>query len=561
MPGKKLPFDQTSLQVFVYEGKKSTSFVRVYRVSIEQFELYQFLIGDVMRFKTFATTSLVVAMAVGRADAVYADNSGLVGGIIGGIIGGAIVNEANKSHRRTTTVKRTRTSSKSAGISAAQREANREVQVALNQFGYPVGTPDGSLGPKSRAAISEYQVLLGYPPTGQLTEYERTLLVTTYHRTVAGGPLVAQTISTHPLGMRGMLLVQRDEMAGIVPAQTTAGVLAATTPTAPEEPVAALPLLVAEEPAADPNALPSFMANSAAQVSLASQCNTVSLVTNTNGGYTTAAGMTDPMFALSEQFCLARAYAMATGEELAAKATGFTPAQITEQCQAFGPALKDQIASLSLQPRDQVLAGVQAFVVKSGMSPAQLSGTAKVCLGVGYTTDNMDVAIGSALLLTTLGEGAYGELLGHHLSQGFGANARPDLALDWYDTGLAAMGAGAAIFAPGVADRPEIIRKAAFTIGGRAFEETPELPQFAADPQVGAEPVAVVTANPAVVQSKALEKKVAAVEAASTPAVVPVEDSPAAGQLGALVGSDALPSTGSKIITMAAQLPLMLLGN
>ncbi len=516
-----------------------------------------------MKFKTFATTSLVVAMAVGRADAVYADNSGLVGGIIGGIIGGAIVNEANKSHRRTTTVKRARTSSKASGISSAQREANREVQVALNQFGYPVGTPDGSLGPKSRAAISEYQVLLGYPPTGQLTDYERALLVTTYHRTVAGGPLVAQTISTHPLGIRGMLLVQRDEMAGVVPAQTGVGtgVLAAATPEQPEEPAAVLPSLVAEAPAADPNALPSFMATNTAQVSLASQCNKISLVTNTNGGYTTAAGMTDPMFALSEQFCLARTYAMATGEELAAKAAGFTPAQITEQCQAFGPALKDQVAALSLQPRDQVLAGVQAFVLKSGMSPAQLSGTAKVCLGVGYTTDNMDVAIGSALLLTALGEGAYGELLGHHLSQGYGANVRPDLALDWYDTGLAAMGAGAAIFAPGVADRPEIIRKAAFTIGGRAVDDTPALPQFAANAAPAADPVAVATVNPDAVLPDTSEKKVAAVDVASETAVGPAQEGFAAAQVGTVVQANGLPTTGAQIVMMAARLPFMLLKN
>lgn len=513
-----------------------------------------------MKLKGIATTSLIIAMAVGRAEAVYADNSGIVGGIIGGIIGGAIVNEANKSQRRTTT---TRSSTKSSGISSAQREANREVQVALNQFGYPVGTPDGSLGPKSRAAISEYQVLLGYPPTGQLTEYERTVLVSSYHRAVAGGPVVAQTISTHPMGMRGILLLQRDEMAGIVPAQpaANAGVLATATQVQPDAAAPALPSLVAEEPAvtaaADPAALPSFMGSAATQVSLASQCNKISLVTNTNGGYTTAATMTDPMFALSEQFCLARTYAMATGEDLAAKAAGFTPAQITQQCQAFGPALKDQVASLSLQPRDQVLAGVQGFVLKSGMSPAQLSGTAKVCLGVGYTTDNMDVAIGSALLLTALGEGAYGELLGHHLSQGYGANVRPDLALDWYDTGLAAMGARAAIFAPGIADRPEVIRKAAFTIGGRAYEPTVALPQFAADPGIVVAPEVIAAPTPEAVLSAVPEKNVAAAALPAAVAPVVVAATPAATPPEPIL----VPTTGGQVVLMAARLPFLLFNN
>ena len=518
-----------------------------------------------MKFKTIATTSLILSLAISRAGAAYADADGLVGGIIGGIIGGAIVNEANKSKRqRTTTTYRT---ARPTGISSAQREANREVQVALNQFGYPVGTPDGSLGPKSRGAISEYQVLLGYPPTGQLSEYERTLLVTAYHRAVAGGPLVAQTVATHPMGMRGLLLVQRDEMAGIAPAApaTNAGVLATAAPAQPEVAAPVLPSILAVAPAEDPTApkaLPSFMADNAAQVSLASQCNKISLVTNTNGGYTTAASMTDPMFALSEQFCLARTYAMATGEELAAKAVGFTPAQITEQCQAFGPALSDQVAALSLQPRDQVLQGVQAFVLKSGMSPAQLSGTAKVCLGVGYTTDNMDVAIGSALLLTALGEGAYGELLGHHLSQGYGTNTRPDLALDWYDTGLAAMGAGAAIFAPGIVDRPEVIRKAAFTIGGRAYEPVVELPQFAAVPDVApdalVEPEVIAAPIPEAVQPAVPEKNVAAlVEPAAEEAVV-APDVVAAAPEAQAPATDLVPTTGAQVVLMAARLPFLL---
>ena len=222
--------------------------------------------------------------------------------------------------------------------------------------------------------------------------------------------------------------------------------------------------------------------------------------------------------------------------------------------------LKDQVAALSLQPRDQVLQGVQAFVLKSGMSPAQLSGTAKVCLGVGYTTDNMDVAIGSALLLTALGEGAYGELLGHHLSQGYGANVRPDLALDWYDTGLAAMGAGAAVFAPGITDRPDVIRKAAFTIGGRAMEVEPALPQFALEPEVAPAPAPEVIASPEpeVVQPPVAEKNVAALPEvvpapeAATPDVVATapEATPPA--------EIAVPTTGAQVVMMAARLPFMI---
>ena len=75
----------------------------------------------------------------------------------------------------------------------------KEDQTALNFFGYPVGTPDGAIGPKSRNAISGYQATLGYPPTGQLTDYERTVLISAYHRAIAGGPMVAQAAATHPM--------------------------------------------------------------------------------------------------------------------------------------------------------------------------------------------------------------------------------------------------------------------------------------------------------------------------------------------------------------------------
>ena len=43
----------------------------------------------------------------------------------------------------------------------------RNVQLALNQLGYPVGTPDGVIGPKSRAAIRAFQTDSGLPTSGE----------------------------------------------------------------------------------------------------------------------------------------------------------------------------------------------------------------------------------------------------------------------------------------------------------------------------------------------------------------------------------------------------------
>lgn len=394
-----------------------------------------------------ATGCIAAALALAAVAPARA-NDGLVGGIIGGIIGGAIVNETTKNRQAAPAPRTVATN--------PARAANREVQVALNHFGFDAGTPDGALGPRSRSAISQYQAMLGYPATGQLTEFERSHLVSSYHRAVAGGQLTMQQAAQHPMGIRGLLVAWRDEAMGIAP-QAGAGVVAAAPQTA-----AGLPVLVPPQPV-----LPNFLGGDVTQASLASHCNKVSLLTSTNGGFVTLATMTDPAQALSEQFCLARTYAIAQGEEMAARLPGVTPAQVAEQCAGFGPAMADHVAALSLRPAMQVLPGVQAFALSSGMQPAQLSATAKICLSVGYRTDDMAVALGSALLLSTLGEPVYGELMGHHLAQGFGTARRPDLALDWFDMGLAASSA-TPVFAPGQPERSDLIRRAAYAMGGRS---------------------------------------------------------------------------------------------
>lgn len=523
------------------------------------------------------------AALAGPADAI-------VGGIIGGIISGAIASQPRVVRR----------SSSRPAVSSAQREQNRAVQTALNYFDFPAGTPDGAIGPRSRAAISQFQGFLGYPATGTLTEFERTILLTAHQWGLSGSP-DALRLAAGVQGTRALLVAQRDHMAGgrptvvagmfgglppevaesvmeiarntsVEPEQLmqrhgfiqladingdgrtdyildtsvtgsafwcsaqacTVRVFASTpdghqrndfqafnvTPAmfacqqghclkvgtagsdttiavapAPQTPPAlppvvaaaaapagaappALPVpsavpVVANPAASGAPALPTFMAQGALQPSLASHCNRVSLVTNTNGGFVTLATLADPRFALSEQFCLARTYAMAQAEEIMARLTGITPREITEQCRTLGPALREPVAALSLSDRETVLREVSAFVLATGMAPAQLAGTARVCLGVGYTTDDMEVAIGSALLLTVLGEGGYGELLGHHLVAGFGATERPEMALPWFEASLAAAGAGGAmVFAPGMPDRAELLRVAALRVAGREAAAT-----------------------------------------------------------------------------------------
>ncbi|AXI47349.1 hypothetical protein C1J03_15840 [Sulfitobacter sp. SK012] len=398
----------------------------------------------------FAASLITLPAEQAEADA----GDFIAGALIGGIVGANV-----KKQRRSTTRQRT---TRRSSIPITQE--GKQIQYSLNYFGFDAGRVDGQLGRKTRDAVSQYQAYLGYPITGQLSPFEYNLLVSSYNQAQAGGQNTIVLAANNPEGTRGLLKAYRAEMAG---QGTTTTVAVAPVAVAPAPvPVAAL----TAEPAAPSltAALPAFL-GAGTQASLTSHCNQVSLVTNTNGGFTTLANMTDPNAALNEQFCLARTYAIARSEELASKVPGFTPDQIAAQCEGFGPAMKDRVASLGLKPRDTVVAETAQFIQGTGMAAAQLAGTARICMGVGYRKDNMDVAVGSALLLYTLGEPVYGELMGHHLSQGFGPAKRIDLAGAWYENGLNALDNGAqAVFNPGQPERKELLRQASQRLNGGA---------------------------------------------------------------------------------------------
>ncbi len=408
-----------------------------------------------------------VALPVGVAQADFKD--GLVGGLVGGAVSGIIVNESAKARERkqqTTTTTR-RVYQAPAPVNSVQRQQVREEQSALNYFGFPAGTPDGVRGRNTRDAAAQFQAHMGYPPTGYLADYERQFLISSYYRAQSSGAATAQLIAQRGQGTRGLLLAYRDEAVG-VPTYAAAPVQAPTAPSPvmaaiPQSAQVSAPIAETAPAAVGFAALPNLMASGGEGPSLASHCNQVSLITNSNGGFVTEASLNDGRIALNEQFCLARTYAIAEGETMAASLKGVTAAQLEEQCRAFEPAMRDHVAALSLNPRDEVVQQVRSFVLQSGQSPAQLAGTAKICLSVGYRIDNMNVALGSGLLLTALGEEPYGELMGHHLNEGFGTTRRPDLALAWYQTAVEAVERGVEpVFAPGNTGRTALLRKAAF---------------------------------------------------------------------------------------------------
>ena len=395
-----------------------------------------------MKLKSVATAIITLSIAASPLRPVMAGDLGA--GLIGAVIGGVIVSEAMKDKRRKTA---------SSGV----REQRRQTQVALNYFNFPAGVPDGVFGARTRTAISNYQYYLGFPATGALTDYENSFLLTSYLRAQMGGPTTMQQIASNAQGTRGLLVIYRDEMvAGN--GNGSGGSAQSPIPTAlgggSEEDTAIR----------STSALPTFGVE--AQTSLASHCNKVSLLTNANGGFASASSMSNPTLALNEQFCLARTYAISDSEALVATVQGYSATQIQTSCEGIAQPMHDLVAAASLQPRTEVVSSVAGFVLKTGMSPAQLSMTARICLGVGYRTDNLDVAIASSLLMVALGKPVYGELIGHHLAQGIGASQRIDLATDWFNGAITALDSGAeAAFAPTQTDRVDLLRLATAQLG------------------------------------------------------------------------------------------------
>lgn len=529
--------------------------------------------GISMKWNRLVIVAVAGALAASHAQRAEAD--AFVGGLLGGIIGGAIgSSQAQRTRPRQPTA-----------ASTVQRQQNREVQTALNHFGFDVGAPDGAFGPRTRAGISAYQVYLSFPATGQLTEFERNVLITAWQRAQYGGAQVTRIVSGHRDGMRGLLPAVRDELAGgrtrsagayglpwevaeavdeiaassdptadqlvqrsgfiqladlngdgrtdyiidtsvtgsafwcnaqactvqvfvstpdgyvrndfqafdVTPAMFSCqrgnctidragSATVAVSQQAPQQPqgslaapVAAAQPMVQNPAAAAPVApvaaptLPTFFPRQVeTQVSLSSHCNRVAMMTSANGGFTDIRTMNDPVFVLSEQFCVARSYAIAEGEALAAQVPGATPQSVAAQCQGLGDLLGAHVETLPTSPRAAVLEQVAGIAAGTGMSPSDLSATARICLSSGYMTDTMPVAIGSALLLAAIGETAYGEFPAQHLMHGIGVPQARSAAVEWFRTSIPAGGVVSADFAPGPEGRNLLLAAALDRVEGVA---------------------------------------------------------------------------------------------
>jgi len=187
---------------------------------------------------------------------------------------------------------------------------------------------------------------------------------------------------------------------------------------------------------ADNASLPSFTFGQTDR-SVNEFCNEINVLTAANGGITTPGRVNDSEFALNEQFCLARTHAMAESTSITATIPNMTDAQIEQQCKGLAQVIAPTLGDLTSKRPDQVISETSAILQKSGQPMPQLISGGKVCLGVGYRTDDAQMALASAVLLVSAGQLGYGEAVSHQMREGLGtAKADPAQADAWMKLAL-----------------------------------------------------------------------------------------------------------------------------
>ena len=386
----------------------------------------------VKRISAALVSASMVLIPVQRAEA------GNAGAVLGGlIVGGIIANEVNKNNRR----KRAQhaAASRNSAAYASQKAQNRQVQAALNYFGYNVGRVDGSIGRNTRNGIARYQADMGFPADGRMDDYERDFLINSQQRAEVSYNVAPYNQIVATQGRGGLLRAFRNEQLGIAPVApaTTAAVAPTPVPTPAPTPVPVQPQ--AQPTRASNSALPQFTFEQPSK-SVSTLCNQINVLTAANGGVTSAARVTDAGFALNEQFCLARTHAIAEAAAIEATIPNMTPAQVEAQCKGLAQAVAPQVASLGTDRPDTVINATSAFMQSSGQPIASLVSGGKVCLGVGYRTDDAEMALASAVLLTAAGQRGYGEIVSHQMREGVGTQAAsPQQAREWMTLGLNGM--------------------------------------------------------------------------------------------------------------------------
>lgn len=413
--------------------------------------------------------AIIAATAVFTAPVAQANDllKGAVGVVIGGAIYCGVTGKCTKQKAAPQA-----SAPRSSGVSSAQRAENRSVQTALNTFGFPVGTPDGALGPKSRAGISNYQNYMGYPATGYLEPYQKSALLDSYNRVQAGGGAAYPNVVAQE-GVKGLLKAFNDPnyanqyrqpnvpQPSLPPVQERVETAALPTPAPIQPPSVVSPKTVATLPKLAP--LPMIEQTPA---SMAERCEVVSLMTQTNQGLMMASAITDPDQALSEQFCEARSYAITVGQSTMANVR-LPEDQLVATCGQITDSMKPVIGKLSSAAPQDVTSEAAKVNSQLGVGDPKTAATyGQICMGVGYRQDEPDVALAGTLMMVGAGYMPYGEMIGHQQREGFGTDRDLGSAAQWYDAALDALDANMSpAFLPSKSQERAAVIRAAIEMG------------------------------------------------------------------------------------------------
>jgi hypothetical protein len=140
---------------------------------------------------------------------------------------------------------------------------------------------------------------------------------------------------------------------------------------------------------------------------------------------------------LSDQFCVARVHVMQEAAKAfdtrAADQPGLGRDDIRRDCASMAPATQGALATLPSQnPVDLATRLTQDNTIRAGALLDRAVGNATICLGVAYAEDRPDLAVASALMLISLGQTGYAELIGAHLALGYGVERNRSRASEWF---------------------------------------------------------------------------------------------------------------------------------
>lgn len=312
--------------------------------------------------------------------------SSISDGLGAALVGGVILNKRPADARWTQRMMRP---------SFAQRSA-KELQTALNYFGFDAGAPDGLLGPRSRAAISSYQAHVGLPETGTLTAKEQYDLLWAFR--ISQDEAVADASDEVQIAQRRENLGRAMAMIQDSQNRQTAAVLAAR----PAQP-AALPRLAAH-PLSPLPGVARLCSDEALRVTTGEQrtdrpdTHVAIEAAQDMPARSSAVDAPQPTDLLERRLCSSREHMMASGASEMASISGMDEAQIAAQCSQIEPFLArvlpkdwDQLSS------EAVIAQLKSAVISTGTRPETTVRTARVCAALGYKEDDSELVLFSAL--------------------------------------------------------------------------------------------------------------------------------------------------------------------